>query len=315
MSNGETAPTGGSAGLFERRPWGRGDLVALLVWTAAIAAFFWDAVSLRRALFYFDITEINYPYRAFFAEELRAGPVLALVPGALLRPAAFQREPGGLSASAQVSALSLAGDLAGVQPRHGALDLADRRGRPICWLRRHVGPAGALTGAAIFGASGYVWGHLIHTSMINALASVPFVIWGLESVVGIGSMARGRARRSGPGVPGFRRPPARRAADDRPGRPVRPLPRGHRARLAGAAARAGDGGRRWSGWVSCSRACSGCRPRSCSIARRGPAGLSWEELDLWIVESRAAADPGRPRSLWHPRATPTGWTAFTRTTR
>ena len=52
------------------------------------------------------------------------------------------------------------------------------------WLRRHVGPAGALTGAAVFGLSGYVWGHLIHTSMINALASVPFVIWGLEGVVG-----------------------------------------------------------------------------------------------------------------------------------
>ncbi len=48
------------------------------------------------------------------------------------------------------------------------------------WLRRHVGPAGALTGAAVFGLSGYVWGHLIHTSMINALASVPFVILALE---------------------------------------------------------------------------------------------------------------------------------------
>src|SRR5262249_26051937 len=48
------------------------------------------------------------------------------------------------------------------------------------WLRRHVGPRGALTGASVFGASGYVWGHLIHTSMINALASVPLVIWGLE---------------------------------------------------------------------------------------------------------------------------------------
>ncbi len=48
------------------------------------------------------------------------------------------------------------------------------------WLRRHVGPAGALTGAIIFGASGYVWGHVIHTSMINALTSVPFVVWGLE---------------------------------------------------------------------------------------------------------------------------------------
>ena len=77
----EPRPTGRSAGLFERRPWGRGDLVALLVWTAAIAVFFWDAVSLQRALFYFDITEINYPYRAFFAEELRAGRFSRWCPG------------------------------------------------------------------------------------------------------------------------------------------------------------------------------------------------------------------------------------------
>ncbi len=56
------------------------DLVAVLVWTAAIVAFFWDAVSLRKALFYFDITEINYPYRDFFASE-RRGRFSRLVPG------------------------------------------------------------------------------------------------------------------------------------------------------------------------------------------------------------------------------------------
>jgi hypothetical protein len=66
---------------FHRRPWNRGDLVALLVWTACIAIFFWDAVTLRRALFYFDITEINLPYRAFFAEELRAGRFSRWCPG------------------------------------------------------------------------------------------------------------------------------------------------------------------------------------------------------------------------------------------
>ncbi len=49
------------------------------------------------------------------------------------------------------------------------------------WLRRHVSSAAALTGCAVFGLSGFMWAHLIHTSMVNALASVPFVIWGLES--------------------------------------------------------------------------------------------------------------------------------------
>ena len=84
-----SATNDGSAGLFEPRPWGWPDAVAILVWTVAIVAFFWNVVALRGALFYFDITEINYPYRAFFADELKAGPVLAVVPGALLRAAAL----------------------------------------------------------------------------------------------------------------------------------------------------------------------------------------------------------------------------------
>jgi hypothetical protein len=54
----------------EPRPWCRGDLWAVLIWTCAIAAFFWDAVRLHGALFYFDITEINDPYRDFLASEL-----------------------------------------------------------------------------------------------------------------------------------------------------------------------------------------------------------------------------------------------------
>src|SRR5205085_3958898 len=49
------------------------------------------------------------------------------------------------------------------------------------WLRRHVGPRGALTGAAVFGLSGFVWAHLIHTSMVNALISVPLIVWATES--------------------------------------------------------------------------------------------------------------------------------------
>jgi Bacterial membrane protein YfhO len=180
VSNGETEPSGTAAGLFERRPWGRGDLLALLVWTAAVALFFWDSVSLRRALFYFDITEINYPYRAFFADELRSGRFSRWCPGlycglplysesqaGYLHPFKYLLYPWLATWQAFNLDTVLSIWLTGVGT--------------FCWLRRHVGAAGALTGAAIFGASGYVWGHLIHTSMINALASVPFVIWGLES--------------------------------------------------------------------------------------------------------------------------------------
>ena len=63
------------------RPWGRHDLIAILIWTAAIVVFFWDVLSLRGALFYFDITEINLPYRHFFAQELQAGRFSRWCPG------------------------------------------------------------------------------------------------------------------------------------------------------------------------------------------------------------------------------------------
>ena len=72
MAEAERAPEQ-SDPWFVRTRWGWGDLAALIVWTVAVAWLFRQAVTLRGALFYFDITEINYPYRAFFADELRAG--------------------------------------------------------------------------------------------------------------------------------------------------------------------------------------------------------------------------------------------------
>ena len=166
--------------LFERRPWGWSDLAALAVWTLAIAIVFRDVVGLRGTLFYFDITEINYPYRAFFAEELKAGRFSRWCPGLYCGlPLYSESQAGYLHPFKYLfypwletwQALNLDTVLSVWLTGVGT----------YLWLRRHVGPAGALTGAAIFGLSGYTWAHLIHTSMINALASVPFIIWGLES--------------------------------------------------------------------------------------------------------------------------------------
>ena len=164
---------------YPRKRWGWADLFALSVWTAAVVWLFWDVVSLKGALFYFDITEINYPYRFFFAEELRAGrfsrwcpwlycgmPLYSESQAGYLHPFKYLFYPWMETWKAlnldTVFSIWLTG--------------AGTYG----WLRRHVRPAGALTGAALFGLGGYTWAHLVHTSMINALASVPFVIWGLE---------------------------------------------------------------------------------------------------------------------------------------
>ena len=81
MSKGQTETTSQSSWDIHRPSWGWKDVLALGIWTSAIVLFFWDAVSLHRALFYFDITEINFPYRAFLAEELRAGRFSRWCPG------------------------------------------------------------------------------------------------------------------------------------------------------------------------------------------------------------------------------------------
>jgi len=158
---------------------GWGDLLALLVWTAGVCWVFWDAVSLRGAFFYFDVTEINYPYRHFFAEELKAGrfsrwcpllyngmPLFSESQAGYLHPLKFLFYPWMETWKAFNLDTVLSVWLAG----------AGTYG----WLRRHVGPAGALTGAALFGVGGFTWAHVVHTSMINALASVPFAVWALE---------------------------------------------------------------------------------------------------------------------------------------
>ena len=163
-----------------RRPWGRADALALLAWTVAIAAYFRDVVVLRRALFYFDITEINYPYRAFLARELKAGrfsrwcpdlycglPLYSESQAGYLHPLKYLLYPWLETWQALNLDTVLSVWLAGLAA-YG-------------WLRRHVGPAGALTGAAVFGLGGFTWAHLVHTSWINALAGAPLVLWALES--------------------------------------------------------------------------------------------------------------------------------------
>ncbi|WP_337174160.1 YfhO family protein [Paludisphaera sp.] len=170
---------------FQPPGWGVGDLVALAAWTVAVCWVFREAVFLRGAFFYFDITEINYPYRHFFAEELKAGrfsrwcpllyngmPLFSESQAGYLHPLKYLLYPWMETWKAINLDTVLSIWLAGAGT-HG-------------WLRRHVGPVGALAGGVVFGFGGFTWAHLYHTSMINALASVPFVVWALEWSWGAG---------------------------------------------------------------------------------------------------------------------------------
>ncbi len=159
--------------------WGWPDALALGMWTAAVAVFFWKALTFQGAFFYFDITEINLPYRDFFARELQAGRFSRWIPGLFcghplysesqagyLHPFKYLFYPWMDSWKAFGYDCVLSVWLTGA----GAYG----------WLRRHVGAVGALAGGAVFALSGYTWAHFVHTSMLNALASVPLMIWAIE---------------------------------------------------------------------------------------------------------------------------------------
>lgn len=160
--------------------WGRGDVVALAAWTAAVALAFRDAVRLRGALFYFDVTEINYPYRAFLAREYRAGRFSPWLPDLYCGLPLFSESQAGFLHPTKLLYLIPGLPVWGAFNLDTVLSVWLTGAGTFGWLRRRVGPSGALAGASIFGLSGYTWAHLVHTSMINALASVPLALWALE---------------------------------------------------------------------------------------------------------------------------------------
>ncbi len=157
------------------------DVLALGIWTLAIVIFFGDLLSFRRALFYFDITEINMPYRDFLARELKAGRFSRWIPGLYCgHPLYSESQAGYLHPLKYLfypwmetwKAFSL--DVV------CSIWLTGLGG--YVWLRRHVCAWAALAGASIVALSGFTWSHFVHTSMINALASVPWMIWSLEDL-------------------------------------------------------------------------------------------------------------------------------------
>ncbi len=155
------------------------DIVALGIFALALFAYFYPLILAKGALFYFDITEINYAYRHYFAENLKAGrlafwchrlynglPLFAESQAGYFHPLKYPFYPWMSTWAAlgydMVASLALTGL------------------GTYFWLRRHAHPAGALAGALISVFGGFTWAHFVHTSMINALAAVPWILWGVE---------------------------------------------------------------------------------------------------------------------------------------
>ena len=177
VANGATNDS--SAWRPDPKPWGLTDLVAVLVWSAAIAAFFWDAVTFRGALFYFDVTELNFAYRDFLANEIRHSRFSRWFPGLYCGlPLFSESQAGYLHPLKYVLYPWLATWKAFNLDTVGSVWLTGLA--TFGWLRQRINTSGALTGAAIFALGGYEWAHLIHTSMVNALISVPLIVWATE---------------------------------------------------------------------------------------------------------------------------------------
>src|SRR5262245_44556607 len=82
---------------WEARParWGWADLLALATLVAAVVWVFREVLLEGRALFYFDISEINLPYRDFVASEWRAGRFSRWHPGLYCGMALFSESQAG----------------------------------------------------------------------------------------------------------------------------------------------------------------------------------------------------------------------------
>ena len=161
--------------------------------------------------------------------------VFAVVSLALLWDAALQREPGGVSAPAQVPLVPLDGHLEGVQPRHGAIDLADRPGD--LWLAAAARPAGRGLDRGMPLRPGRVHlgppGSYQHDQRPGQRAVCDL---GAGMVVGTRPVARGGSGGARPGLRGLRGALAGRVADLGNRRSLRPLQVCHRAGRAGAVA-------------------------------------------------------------------------------
>ncbi len=302
MSRGESETGSGSSegpfALFPRRPWGRGDLVALLVWTLAIAVYFWDVVGLRRALFYFDITEINYPYRAFFAEELKAGRFSRWFPGLYCGLPLFSESQAGYLHPFKYL----------LYPWLATWQALNLDTVLSIWLTG----AGAISGCAGMWARGGVdrgrglrpeW---IHVGPFDSHqydqrdGKRPVRDLGIGVLVGVGTLALGGAGWRSFGLSSVCRPPSGRPPHGRSGWLLWPLPRRYRARLEGPVHRFGHGGQPGRrGRTGLGGPVGPVQGAARSVPPRRGAALG--RVGLWIVGPRAVADPRGPRGLRHPR--------------
>jgi len=157
-------------------PLGRRDLAPCALIAGIIIAAFWPVVSLQRALFYFDITDLNLPFRHFYGHWISQGrfplwtesiycgyPIFAEGQAGALYPLnllLFTCLPSWVAMN-----LSTVGHLLGLC-LFGYL-----------FFRGLASPAGAFTGALALGLNAFVVQRLIHTAPLHQMTWAPLLFW------------------------------------------------------------------------------------------------------------------------------------------
>jgi hypothetical protein len=173
----------------DKRTGRRRDALALAGIAALITWFFWPVIAGRGALFFFDHAVQNFPFRAFFAEGIRAGRLRLWCPDIFCGFPLFAEGQGTPLYPPQVLLfLTLPGWYA-----YGllhALHFYFGAGAMYGYLRRHaIGPAGAAAGALAFVFSLPVAAHLHHTNALVSMLWLPALLWAVD-----GCLRTGRAR-------------------------------------------------------------------------------------------------------------------------
>lgn len=155
------------------------DLIAVMLWSVAIALFFLPVLSGSRVFFYFDITELNYPYRAYFGQQIQSGQFSLWCPHLYSGFPLFAESQTGhlyplkfLFYSWMPAWLAFGYDTVFSIWLSGLTMYA--------YLRQRFSSPASLIGAIPFGFGGFMAAHLIHTSYINSMPWIPLSFLFLE---------------------------------------------------------------------------------------------------------------------------------------
>ena len=291
----------GPVWVSERRPWGRGDVVALLAWTAALAASFRDAVFLRGACSTSTSPRSTTPTATSSPASCAAGrfsrwcpdlycgmPLYSESQAGYLHPLKYLLYPWMPTWQALNLDTVLSVWLAGL----GAYG----------WLRRHVGAVGALDrrgglrpGRVHLGPPGP------HEHGSTPWRASRWSLWALEVAWERRPAAGRRAGGAGAGLPGLRRAPPGHPPDGPGGRPVR-RSTARRPKRPGASGRRALGTA--VGMVALGVVLSAVQwVPSKELLDRSPraGGLTWEELTYGSWSPELLPTLARPRGLRHAR--------------